>query len=130
MRAFLIWLTALTALLLGVAAPAQLPQPGRNAMRVTLVPETRAVPAGETATLALVMKPDEGWHGYWQNPGDAGVETRIDWQLPAGVTAGPLQYPVPDRLLISGLMNYVFKGDYAHLIDIAIPAGLLPTLLP
>ncbi len=27
-----------------------------------------------------------------------------------GATAGPLRYPVPQRLLIAGLMNYVYEG--------------------
>ena len=29
----------------------------------------------------------------------------------------PLQYPVPDRLIVAGLMNYVFEGDHALLVD-------------
>jgi thiol:disulfide interchange protein len=125
--AFLISLLAL----LGCAAHAQLPQPGRNAIRAELVAETAAPAAGGTVTLALVMRPDKGWHGYWKNPGDSGIETRIDWDLPAGLKAGPLQYPVPGRLMIAGLMNYVYKGDYAQLIALEVPSGLRPgTRLP
>ena len=120
------WLFAAVALLLALPAAAQLPQPGRNAIQAELVPEARQARPGDTVTLALVMRPDEGWHGYWKNPGDAGIETQIDWDLPAGVKAGPLQYPVPDRLIISGLMNYVYKGDYAQLVELAVPAGLAP----
>ncbi|HEY0447177.1 MAG TPA: thioredoxin family protein [Allosphingosinicella sp.] len=127
LRAFLISLLAL----LGCAAHAQLPQPGRNAIRAELVAETAAPAAGGTVTLALVMRPDKGWHGYWKNPGDSGIETRIDWDLPAGLKAGPLQYPVPGRLMIAGLMNYVYKGDYAQLIALEVPSGLRPgTRLP
>ena len=74
--------------------------------------------------LALVMTPKPGWHGYWENPGDAGAPTRIAWSLPQGVKAGPIHYPVPERLLISGLMNYVYQGPYAELTDVAVPAGL------
>ena len=125
----LIFLLALA--LLGGPAPAQLAQPGGKAMAVELVPEARQAAPGSRLTVALTMRPRPGWHGYWKNPGDAGAETRIDWKLPAGVTAGPIQYPVPDRLIVSGLMNYVYKGDYSHLIDLAIPAGLAPgTQLP
>jgi thiol:disulfide interchange protein/DsbC/DsbD-like thiol-disulfide interchange protein len=77
------------------------------------------------------MQPAKGWHGYWKNPGDSGIETQIDWKLPAGLAAGPIQYPVPGRLVIGGLMNYVYEGDYAQLIDVAVPAGVAPgTKLP
>jgi thiol:disulfide interchange protein len=124
-----IWLTAL--LLLGTAGQAQLPQPGKNAIAAGLVPESSVVVPGQTVTLALTMRPAQGWHGYWKNPGDSGIETQIAWNLPAGLTAGPIQYPVPERLIIAGLMNYVYEGDYAQLIDVKVPAGVAPgTKLP
>ncbi|HYE27078.1 MAG TPA: thioredoxin family protein [Allosphingosinicella sp.] len=100
-------------------------------MSVRLVPETAAPAAGSTVTLALVMTPKPGWHGYWQNPGDAGVGTRIAWRLPAGASAGPIRFPVPGRLTIQGLMNYVYEGEHALLVDLALPRGLAPgTRLP
>ena len=43
-----------------------------------------------------------------------------------GVTAGEIQYPVPDRLLASGLMNYIYEGEYANLVDIRVPASVAP----
>ncbi|TMJ17885.1 MAG: thiol:disulfide interchange protein, partial [Alphaproteobacteria bacterium] len=77
------------------------------------------------------MTPEPGWHGYWKNPGDAGVETRMEWRLPPRVKASELRYPVPGRLLISGLMNYVYEGRHALLVDLAVPKGLAPgTKLP
>jgi thiol:disulfide interchange protein len=114
----------LAAMLLGTAGHAQLPQPGKNAIAASLIPESTVVVPGETVTLALMMRPSKGWHGYWKNPGDSGMETQIAWEMPAGLTAGPIQYPVPDRLIIAGLMNYVYEGDYAQLIDVKVPAGL------
>jgi thiol:disulfide interchange protein len=126
------WLAAwLAAILLAAAAHAQLPQPGKNAIAASLIPESAAVVPGQTVTLALMMRPSKGWHGYWKNPGDSGIETQIAWQLPAGLTAGPIQYPVPERLIIGGLMNYVYEGDYAQLIDVKVPADVAPgTKLP
>src|SRR5688572_13198536 len=125
-RCLHVWAVAwLAAMLLGtVAAHAQLPRPGKNAIAASLIPESAVVVPGETTTLALVMKPAKGWHGYWKNPGDSGVETQIDWNLPAGLSAGPIQYPVPEQLIIAGLMNYVYEGDYAQLIDVKVPADV------
>jgi DsbC/DsbD-like thiol-disulfide interchange protein len=116
-------LALLLLLLLPWPAHAQLP-PGQKAMSVRLVPETANPAAGSKVTLALVMSPRPGWHGYWQNPGDAGVGTRIAWDLPRGAAAGPIRYPVPERLTIQGLMNYVFEGEHALLVDLQLPAGL------
>jgi thiol:disulfide interchange protein len=121
------WIAAwLAAMLLAAAGHAQVAPPAKNAISASLVAESAVVAPGETVTLALTMRPAPGWHGYWKNPGDSGTETQIAWTLPAGLTAGPIQYPVPDRLIVAGLMNYVYEGDHAHLIDLTAPAGLVP----
>jgi len=95
-----------------------------------LVAEGQA-PAGGTVTLAIAMRPEPGWHGYWSNPGDAGFGMTLDWALPAGAVAGPPRYPVPRTLVVAGLMNHVFEQAYAVLVDLRLPAGLAPgTRLP
>ena len=80
-------------------------------------------PAGGEVELAIRMQPAPGWHGYWLNPGDAGLPMVVKWQLPQGFAAGPLQYPVPTRLIVAGLMNYVFERDYAVLVRLKVPAN-------
>ncbi|WP_420142918.1 protein-disulfide reductase DsbD family protein [Sphingomonas sp.] len=97
----------------------------------TLLAETTSPAAGSRVTLAIAMKPEATWHGYWQNPGDAGLEARIAWDAPRGLAFGPLLYPVPETLLLAGLMNYVYEHDYALLVTVDVPAGLAPgTPLP
>ncbi|MEA3079424.1 MAG: hypothetical protein QOF05_832, partial [Sphingomonadales bacterium] len=87
-----------------------------------LVAEGPAPPGGEVE-LAIHMRTNPGWHGYWLNPGDAGLPMDVQWQLPKGFAAGPLRYPVPTRLTVAGLMNYVFERDYAVLVRLKVPAG-------
>jgi len=93
-----------------------------------LVAEGPAPPGGEVE-IAIQMIPKPGWHGYWLNPGDAGLPMDVKWQLPKGFAAGALRYPVPTRLTIAGLMNYVYERDYAVLVRLKVPAdatGLVP----
>jgi DsbC/DsbD-like thiol-disulfide interchange protein/cytochrome c biogenesis protein CcdA len=124
-------LRCLLALLALVAAPATAQPVRERAIAVSLLPEGRQVAAGHRVELAFVMQPRAGWHGYWENPGDAGAPARVEWNLPAGVSASPLRYPVPETLIISGLMNYVYEHDYALLTALDIPADLAPgTRLP
>jgi DsbC/DsbD-like thiol-disulfide interchange protein/cytochrome c biogenesis protein CcdA len=85
-----------------------------------LVAEGPAPPGGEVE-LAIHMRTNPGWHGYWLNPGDAGLPMDVKWQLPPGFAAGPLRYPVPTRLEIAGLMNYVYERDYAVLVRLKVP---------
>ena len=87
-------------------------------------------PGGAT-TIAFAMTPEPGWHGYWENPGDAGLGMSVEWTLPRGVTVGPLRYPVPETLLISGLMNHVYEGPYAILANLKVAGDVAPgTRLP
>ncbi len=94
-------------------------------IHATLLAEGPVVPGG-TVTLAILMQPEAGWHGYWSNPGDAGLALTLDWRLPSGAKTGTMRFPVPQTLLISGLMNHVYEHDYAVLVPLTVPAGVAP----
>ena len=118
MRRFVAFLLALVVTLFAV--PPALAQDTN--IRATLVPERTTVAPGETVTLAVLMRPQPRWHGYWENPGDAGFGMSFRWTLPPGAKTGQPRYPVPETLLISGLMNHVYEHDYALLIPFTVPA--------
>ncbi len=120
-RPFLTLLCHLLALVLG-ASPT-LAASNHIAARLVAQPGAQA---GEETTLAIDMHPEKGWHGYWQNPGDAGLGMTLAWTLPEGVRAGTPQYPVPHTLLVAGLMNHVYEREYAVLVPVKIPAGAKP----
>ncbi|HZC38561.1 MAG TPA: protein-disulfide reductase DsbD domain-containing protein [Sphingomicrobium sp.] len=92
-----------------------------------LVAEGPAAAGGEV-DLAIHMRTNPGWHGYWLNPGDAGLPMDVKWQLPPGFTAGPLRYPVPNRLTVADLMNYVYEHDYAVLVRLKVPVDAKGTI--
>ncbi|WP_150290866.1 protein-disulfide reductase DsbD family protein [Sphingobium estronivorans] len=96
-----------------------------------LTAETTVPQPGRDATIAFSMTPEAGWHGYWENPGDAGLGMTVKWTLPKGVTIGALRYPVPETLLISGLMNHVYEGPYGVLAKLTLaPDVAAGTKLP
>ena len=92
-----------------------------------LLAEGPAPAAGEV-DLAIHMRTSPGWHGYWLNPGDAGLPMDVHWHLPPGFSVGPLRYPVPSRLTVAGLMNYVYERDYAVLVRLKVPADARGTV--
>ncbi len=118
----------MTLFALGLAfSPAQ----ARNNIDAVLVSESQTPAAGATVMLAIDMRPKPGWHGYWKNPGDAGFAAQLDWILPAGAKIGAVRFPVPERLIVAGLMNHVFNGDHALLVPLILPANLSKgTVLP
>ena len=118
------WLMTL-ALVLGLTGPARAELAGGAPhLTASLVAESSTPAAGKPTTLAILMTPQPGWHGYWRTPGDTGFPMKIDWTLPKGVTAGDPAYPVPTTLVIAGLMNHVFEKPYALLVPVTVPTGL------
>ena len=123
MRLLVSWMVALFA---ATAAFADLPpRPSVHHMHVALVAETQHPAPGKALTIAVVMTPDPGWHGYWLNPGEAGFPPKLEWTWPNGFLAeGAPQYPVPERLRIGGLMNHVFNGEHALLQQGRVDNGM------
>jgi DsbC/DsbD-like thiol-disulfide interchange protein/cytochrome c biogenesis protein CcdA len=118
---FLKALLLLLALALALPSSAQIQAPGGTRHLAAELIAEGSVQPGETITLALLFKPEPGWHGYWKNPGDAGYGMTLDWDLPEGWRAGEPLYPVPHKLLIAGLMNHVYEGEYAVLVPVEVP---------
>ena len=97
---------------------------GTARVQIELLAEKTAVSPGETITIALKQTIRSGWHTYWVNPGDSGEPTHIDWQLPAGATAGPIQWPLPDAIQVGPLMNYSYSDEVILLSDLTVPQSV------
>ena len=91
-----------------LSSPATAMTPTLNA-RVALVADHASVVPGQSFKAGLRIVHDKGWHTYWANSGDSGLPTRFDWTLPAGASAGAIEWPLPERLLASGLTNFGYS---------------------
>ncbi|MFC7336269.1 protein-disulfide reductase DsbD family protein [Haloferula chungangensis] len=69
----------------------------------SLVSELSSIVPGEPFTVALTLPHPEGWHTYYKNSGGVELPPSLEWKLPEGFTAGPIQWPVPE----------IHKGDFA-----------------
>jgi thiol:disulfide interchange protein DsbD len=76
---------------------------------------------GQPIEAALRLKIIDHWHTYWRNPGDSGLPTRLKWSLPAGFTAGEIEWPYPKKLPLGPLMNFGYEGEVLHLVTIQTP---------
>lgn len=96
---------------------------------------------GDTVTAGVHLKMDSGWHTYWKNPGSSGSATTIKWQLPTGVTAGEIQWPVPEKLAppkedaagnpLPGQFDFEFTTYIYHdEVVLLVPLILAPDLKP
>jgi len=83
--------------------------------------ETRSPSPGSSVRIAIIFKPNEGWHTYWTNPGDAGAAPRAKWNAPDGFDFSEPRHPVPSLLSVDGIASFVHKGDHALLLNMRIP---------
>ena len=81
----------------------------------------KGIQAGETFWLGLHIVHQPHWHTYWQNPGDSGLPTRLQWQLPDGLQAGEIAWPLPKKIPIGSLANYGYEG--ALLLAVPVTAS-------
>ena len=109
--------TSLQLSALGESGSADLPH-----VHVQLIaPGAQLHPGSNNA--GLYFKLESGWHVYWKNPGDAGEPPHIKWALPQGVTAGPLEYPIPKRLPLGPLMDFGYEDEVLFPFQVNVVAG-------
>jgi thiol:disulfide interchange protein DsbD len=87
-----------------------------------LIAETTAAVPGEILWTAVRLDHLQNWHTYWINPGDAGIPTKINWQLPEGVTAGAIIWPIPERFDLPGdVVDFGYTDEIFLLVPLSVP---------
>ena len=84
---------------------------------------------GKTVWVGLQLTHKPEWHTYWKNAGDSGLATTLEWALPAGVSAGEIAWPLPDKILIGNLVNYGFKDTVLLAVPLTIGPEFKPSLV-
>lgn len=113
-------LVALIAII--IAAPVSAASIATDHIEAEIVVRQSAVAPGEVADLLVAHDIADGWHTYWLNPGDSGEPPRLTFTLPSGGEAAPVRFPAPERLPYPPLMNHGYKGEFALLTGVRVPA--------
>ncbi|MCE5318201.1 MAG: thioredoxin family protein [Parachlamydia sp.] len=93
-------------------------------LRIALISEEETVQPGRPFWMALRLQIDDHWHAYWKNPGDSGMPTAVEWELPPGVTAGAIQWPYPQRFDLDSLIGYGYEGETWLLVEMTPSAAI------
>lgn len=116
---------ALSGFTFVTTARAQFELPGAvPASKAGLVSEVKTVAAGAKFSVALKLDHPEGWHSYYQNSGGVEQAPAIQWTLPEGFSAGPIQWPAPE--VKDGFFgkSFIYSGSPVFLTEITAPATL------
>ena len=91
-----------------------------------LVSLSPTIAPGGTVQVGLVLTLEEHWHVYWINAGDSGEPPKITWTLPSGITAGPMQFPIPTRLPLGPLMDFGYEDSVTFPVLITAAKDVKP----
>jgi thiol:disulfide interchange protein len=117
----------LTAVALLCATGARAAPVAAEHVEAELIAEQTGWLPGSTQWVALRLKPEQGWHTYWRNPGDSGLPTTLQWKLPDGFKAGDIVWPWPHMEKLGDLTNYGYSSETLHLVPITVPAKVAGT---
>jgi thiol:disulfide interchange protein DsbD len=89
-----------------------------------LILSAAAAKPGDTIWAGVDMKMEPDWHTYWKNPGAAGLATKVEWQLPHGVSAGEIQWPLPEKLPPAEVTTYGYDNEVMLLVPLTLASNL------
>jgi thiol:disulfide interchange protein len=98
----------------------------KHATVTLLVPPQQLFP-GELFNAGLEFQLAAGWHIYWINAGDSGEPPRAQWSLPAGITAGSMEFPAPQRLPLGPLMDFGYENEVVFPVPMRVSADFHPS---
>jgi DsbC/DsbD-like thiol-disulfide interchange protein len=90
---------------------------------VELISESHSIAAGRLLYLGLHFQLEKGWHIYWVNPGDSGEPPRVKWDLPKGVSAGAIEWPMPHRLGTPSIVDFGYEDEVTLIVPVHVDAG-------
>jgi DsbC/DsbD-like thiol-disulfide interchange protein len=91
---------------------------------VDLIAESQWIAPGNQTYFGLNFQLEKGWHIYWVNPGDSGQPPRVEWHIPAGLSAGELEWPAPRRLGTSTIVDFGYDNAVMLLVPLRAASSL------
>jgi thiol:disulfide interchange protein DsbD len=65
----------------------------------------------ESFYVGVRLEMQEGWHTYWENPGDSGSPFEAKWNADEGVIVENVEWPTPITIPYPPLMTFGYEGD-------------------
>ena len=91
-----------------------LPWKKTEAVKAELISQATSVQPGSSIRLGVLLTQEPGWHTYWKNPGDSGMETILTWDLPEGFSASPIQWLPPETLTLGPVVSFGYSNESFH----------------
>lgn len=99
---------------------------GALPVKAELIQEEQTIQPGRSFWVALRFIIEDKWHVYWKNPGDAGLPLSVEWELPSGLKAGPLNWPFPEKFTFEDMVGFGYEKEVVLLTEMTPDHTLQP----
>lgn len=89
-------------------------------VKAQLIASVNAVHAGDEILIGVNQRIIPHWHTYWKNPGDSGLPTKIEYDLPTGSSAGEIQWATPHLIRLGPVVNFGYDNEVTLLSRLKI----------
>ncbi len=93
-------------------------------VKLSLFASAESIAPGTPFELGLKFELPDGFHIYWENPGDSGAAPIVEWAMPDGFHAGPLRFPAPKLHDVGGVTTNILEGTPILLVTMTPPDDL------
>lgn len=94
-------------------------------VKAKLVSNIQSIKPGDSFKLGVLFEIDPGWHIYWKYPGETGLPTKVEFNLPNGYQAGELMWPIPSSYVKpDGGVDYGYENSVLLWTDIQVPSSI------
>ena len=80
-------------------------------------------PNQESFHIGVRLQMQDGWHTYWENPGDSGSPFDAEWTTDEGVIVENVQWPTPITIPYPPLMTFGYEDEVVLLTKISTSAA-------
>jgi thiol:disulfide interchange protein len=107
--------------------PAEIVQDG--AVEAELIAEVQSIKPGQPFSVGLRLKHAPNWYTYHFNPGDNGLGTILEWNLPPGFKTEKIKWPKPKTLTHAGKTDYIHEDEILLVIQLTPPQILTKEII-
>lgn len=93
---------------------------GNKHVDISVKTEKDIVAPGDSIWVAVIISPKKGYHTYWRNPGDSGLPTVIDWNLPEGIKIVEHKWEIPEKNIDGEITDFIYSEPHVQLYKLAV----------
>jgi len=96
-----------------------------TAANAKIVVDSYSLEKSRSLPIGILIELEKDWHIYWRNPGDSGMPTSIDFEMPEGVSISEIEWPVPKVFEYEGLASYGYDGQILLIAELNVPESFI-----